>query len=541
MERSKKHIIVSLIILCFILSTSCSVQSDHTNKNTEDSNPLNEKPLITTQTEPLYKFDQTKELTILYSYLVGSNDVDSNFNGRVKNIVEYIKMNYGIFVQFELISRTNYIEEMDLRLSSGDNSDIYMANVAVRGSNFDIGHDVIEKQYAADITDYVDRFYPEIHMMLERDPELASQIVNNGKIMAIPGCESSVYNLFALVIHKDFYDVKNKNQYLSLDETAEIFTELNRFNDSGYYGIANFNHMAQLILDQNGFPLMLSGSNILADNNDLICFEETDLFIDTFQYAEKIYGTGGNIEERVFRWDSEWTDPYKYKSSSYASAKQVQPAVAPVVELVSYSSFRKQIYYKTERFNKSYTVMPIKTNAPSGIIRYEPKYFISSSCDDIDAAMVFLRCLEWDKDVYTMFRYGFENTDYIMTQNGMELNNLHNFMLFRFENPYMEPKLAHDFGLWNEFLSEFISSQSTNKSSYEYETDFTQLKNTVSKLYNSDSEVKEIISKRIKLNEEIGTYIRSKTGSYNEYLKYYDLHDTDDLKNKIKEDMDIGN
>ncbi len=536
MKRSNKQII-NIVILTLLFSTSCSVLDHAGKEQTVNNNPLEGSSEITTYTEPLYKFDQTKEISILYPYPGGSAEADSDFDVRVEKIVEYIKMKYGIFVQFEVISTFGYGEEMDLRLSSGDNSDIYVANV--NNSSFDIERDVIEKQYAADITDYVDRFYPEIHTMLDRDPHLASKIVNNGKIMAIPGCESPVYNLFALVIHKDLYDVKNKDQYLSLDETAEIFKELNHFNDSGYYGIANFNHMAQIILYQNGFPLMLSGFNIFLDNNDLVFFEETDLFIDAFEYAEKIYSTGGNIEERVFRWDSDWTDPYTYKNTSYAAAKQIQPAVAPVVELVSYSSFRKQIYYKTERFNQSYTVMPINANAPSGIIRYEPKYFISSSCNDIDAALVFLRCLEWDKDVYTMFRYGFENTDYTVSQDGMEINNTHNFMFLRFENPFMEPKLAHDFGLWNEFLSEFISSQSINKSSYEYEMNFAQLKNAVSQLNKNDPEAKELLWKRHDLNVGISSYIRKKTGSYNEYLRLYDLLDMDDLKDKIKENMDI--
>ncbi|HBN85328.1 MAG TPA: hypothetical protein DDZ89_15965, partial [Clostridiales bacterium] len=93
--------------------------------------------------------------------------------------------------------------------------------------------------------------------------------------------------------------------------------------------------------------------------------------------------------------------------------------------------------------------------------------------------------------------------------------------------------------LWNEFLSEFISSQSTNKSSYEYEMNFAQLKNAVSQLNKNDPEAKELLWKRHDLNVGISSYIRKKTGSYNEYLRLYDLLDMDDLKDKIKENMDI--
>ncbi|MGI6561295.1 MAG: hypothetical protein ACOX3Q_01850 [Clostridia bacterium] len=52
---------------------------------------------------------------------------------------------------------------MDLRLSSGDNTDIYVANV----TGLDLKYRIMDKGYAADITDYVNSFYPEIRMMLE--------------------------------------------------------------------------------------------------------------------------------------------------------------------------------------------------------------------------------------------------------------------------------------------------------------------------------------------------------------------------------------
>jgi hypothetical protein len=55
--------------------------------------------------------------------------------------------------------------------------------------------------------------------------------------MAIPGCQSPVYNLFTLVIHNDFYEIEDKNRYLTLDEVADIYLELNNHIDSGYYGV----------------------------------------------------------------------------------------------------------------------------------------------------------------------------------------------------------------------------------------------------------------------------------------------------------------
>jgi hypothetical protein len=419
---------------------------------------------------------------------------------------------------------------MDLRLSSGDNTDIYVANV----TGLDLKYRIMDKGYAADITDYVNSFYPEIRMMLERDPGLSEEITYEGRIMAIPGCQSPVYNLFTLVIQNDFYEIEDKNRYLTLDEVADIYLELNNHIDSGYYGIINFDFISRLILYDNGLPLMLRSYNILLDNDKLTFFEDNDLFIDAFEYAEKIYATLGTLEYRTFRWDEGWTDPVKYKNSSYGATKQVKPPVAPVIELVSYSSFRKQIYSNTANFTQSYTVMPIKTNAPYGVLRYEPKYFISSTCENIDAALIFLHVLEWDQDNYILFRYGIENRNYSNTPNGIEHNNMYNFEVLRFENPYIEPKLTHDFGLWNSFLSEYVSAQGMNKSAYEYESNFQALIMAINELRNSDSEAIDFLDERYRLISGIDSYIRNKTGSYNEYLKLYNLSDTDALREKIK-------
>lgn len=148
-------------------------------------------------------------------------------------------------------------------------------------------------------------------------------------------------------------------------------------------------------------------------------FEETEYFQEAFEIGEKVFSLGDNIQIQNFRWELDWTDPTIFKNAKSFQLEDYKPPIAPVIELVSYYSFREKIYYNTKLFNEKYYVMPIKTNAHMGKITYQPRFFISSLSDEVEASLNFLHFLNYDKELYTLFRFGIEGIDYVNTPSGM--------------------------------------------------------------------------------------------------------------------------
>jgi hypothetical protein len=213
----------------------------------------------------------------------------------------------------------------------------------------------------------------------------------------------------------------------------------------------------------------------------------------------------------------DWTDPYFFKNPTSIKADEFNPPIAPVIESVSYYSFREKIFYKIKLFNEKYYVMPIKTNAPVEKITYQAKYFISSLSDEIEASLYFLYLLHYDKELYTLFRYGIEGTDYVNTPSGLELQNLYSYsqMSLKFENPFIEPKLAHDFSLWSEFMDEYLLAQVKDSGITDRYRNEQIMRETINSLRENDSAFDEIIKNRINI---YGKFYSGDVNAINNFL-----------------------
>ena len=130
---------------------------------------------ITTSTtsqiiEPI-PWDQYRKISILYPYPPANRDNVDNFTMRMEEVRESVEKKYRIVVEFEMTTLVSYKKEMEIRFSSGDDTDIYLVDNLFDRDWYNIDN-YVNNQYAADLTDYIDRFYPEIRTMIEYDPSL---------------------------------------------------------------------------------------------------------------------------------------------------------------------------------------------------------------------------------------------------------------------------------------------------------------------------------------------------------------------------------
>jgi len=249
---------------------------------------------ITTSTtsqiiEPI-PWDQYREISILYPYPPANRDNIDNFTMRMEEVRESVEKKYGIVVEFEMTTLVSYKEEMEIRFSSGDDTGIYLVDNLFDRDWYNINY-YVNHQYAADLTDYISRFYPEIQTMLDYDPGLEERITRDGKIYAVPGCTNMDLNLYALIINKNFYDIEDKNRYLNVDEIATIYEKLHEHSNNLYYGIANFYYIGNIVLNRYGMPAPKNEYSIILYENQPVLFEETEHFQEAFEYGIKIFGS----------------------------------------------------------------------------------------------------------------------------------------------------------------------------------------------------------------------------------------------------------
>lgn len=70
-------------------------------------------------------------------------------------------------------------------------------------------------------------------------------------------------------------------------------------------------------------------------------------------------------------------------------------------------------------------------------------------------------------------------------------------MSIKFENPFIEPKLAHDLSLWSEFMNGYLYAQDTDRGIMERTRNEQMMMETIQSLREKDSAFNEIIKERI--------------------------------------------
>ncbi|HBN86366.1 MAG TPA: hypothetical protein DDZ89_21285 [Clostridiales bacterium] len=193
----------------------------------------------------------------------------------------------------------------------------------------------------------------------------------------------------------------------------------------------------------------ISSAEIMIENYKPVPVEQSSSFEKFFDNLKQIYGSGKEVRSESFKyWNHVWLNPSMILSQSSVSETDVK-MVAPAVELVSYSSFRESLKYNKKNFNENYYVIPIETEGTNPKATMEAKYFISVFSEEKEAALTFLRCMEYDETVYSLMRHGVENVDYVKTEKGLELNV--QIFIRNILNPDLEVKFAHDFPSWNDY------------------------------------------------------------------------------------------
>lgn len=132
-RKSTWMLILSMILLVSNVSCDSEIKKDDV-----DRIPGNESNVSSVVTQPKV-FKSYRHITFLYDYPLtkyGPTASGSTFlqqkqestKMRLDLVKEYMGKNYGIIVQFDMVEFFDYEEEMKVRLSSGDNTDIYIVN-----------------------------------------------------------------------------------------------------------------------------------------------------------------------------------------------------------------------------------------------------------------------------------------------------------------------------------------------------------------------------------------------------------------------------
>ncbi len=511
----KKNLKAFTIILLIFINVSCS-KSINFNFNAENTiNTIDEGDINDTYKKISILFENPMYPVMLRGYEL----VLDNLNMRLEEINNYMEKAYRIIVKLDLVFSAEYQTEMQKRLLAGDNTDIYFMHNNLQ--------DIVDNNYAVDISNLINRFYPEINYMFQQDPCLRSKISKDDKIYAIPGCANMDLNLNGLVINRNFYDIQDKNRFLEIDEVMEIFKRLENSNEN-YNGVLAFAKAFNTIMQNDILAYVLS-PYIIYTNSEFILMEESDYFNQTYNRLKNLYELSLNVSERQFDWSMNWTEPTKVKSWMDVS----NAPVAPVVELVEYSTFRRKIYFESKKFNDHYYVMPVKTNNMHGRIVYDAKYFISVYSDETVAAMQFLRCLEYDETIYELLRYGIKDIDYENTDSGIALNT--RYYINNILNPLYEKKLAHDFNLWDEYIYDLVHIK--NAEVKQLHDDVEYINSIVKDLITEDASFKNAVYRRFEIYNLLQNHIKKADSFIYDFLSLFDKSDNQYIIEKINQNI----
>ncbi|HBN83331.1 MAG TPA: hypothetical protein DDZ89_05750 [Clostridiales bacterium] len=536
--KLKKNFLMFLVMLFLMYNLAC----DFTGNDKQITTITSDTAFVTgketqKETTKINVFDSFREISIMLNYPItrmNAQDLSANLEMRIDGVREYMEKVYGIIVNIDMVKLTDYESERSTRLLSGDGTDIYcIGNPEVFYFENIVGNVTIDYVYTADLTDFIGQYYPEVRYMMELNPELESVIVQNERILAVPGCTSMPMDLYALIFNKKIYEL-DKNKYLTADDIVEIYTKMSEIQPD-YYGICNFRLFINLALPNE----LLDGFTIVEDFHPVL-LEESIAFKDIFTKYGKICNASSNMDTSSFTfWDGVWLDPSVFgKQKSIEDFKSLK--VAPAIELVNYSSFRNSVMSvnNSSKFNECYDIIPVQYKLRQPKICYGPKYYISVYSVEIEASLTFLRCLEYDQTVYDFMRYGVKDVDYVETNEGLILNNT--YTIKNIFSPRLDRKLAHDFIQWDDFLSEYMKSQSQPGIDDEYWYSLS-VQSVIEDLLKNNQSFANIVKSRRDIYNGIYRDIRgvSADTAYNNFLNKFDVNDSiymiDEIILNIKE------
>ena len=521
-----------IVIFVFVNCAACDLS-----RNGKQTSVFETKDVIIEtidKPEKTHVFDNFRSITVILTAPISNTlkpqDLNANFEIRLEKVQEYMEKQYGIIVRFDVFDLKQYKVEADVRLSSGYDTDVYM----VENKEFfyfenTVDNVVLNYDVAADLTDYVGQYYPEVEVMIEQNPELKSVLYRDDRLYAIPGCTGMPMDLYGLVINKNVYDLPSKDQSLSTNDVVEIYKKIGELRPD-YYGVCNFRSF--LNIAQKDYSEVLNGFTVIEQSLPILLEDSFD-FKDMFSMYNDIYNSSSNIQHEAFKlWRGSWIDASNF--SKLTMDDYVSLNAAPVVELINYSTFRDSVsgIANSDKFNESYYVIPIRYNRNQPKLTYAPKFYISTYSDEIEASLTFLRCLEYDQTVYDLLRYGVKDTDFYETENGIHLNTF--YFTKSILSPHFDKKLGHDFSLWHEFYSDYLISQTEKRSEEDlYRMD---VKNAISNIQKDDERFNDIIIHRNKIyGKEVYKILNTDSFNDRKMNDFLNLFDRNDNEYLIKE------
>jgi hypothetical protein len=128
--------------------------------------------------------------------------------------------------------------------------------------------------------------------------------------------------------------------------------------------------------------------------------------------------------------------------------------------------------------------------------------------------------IPWDqyREISVFYPYPPSNRGNIVdnfTMRMEEVKEIVSQMSLKFENPFIEPKLAHDFSLWGEFMDEYLLAQVKDSGITDRYRNEQIMRETINSLRENDSAFDEIIKNRINI---YGKFYSGDVNAINNFL-----------------------
>jgi ABC-type glycerol-3-phosphate transport system substrate-binding protein len=364
---------------------------------------------------------QNTEITFIYT---PNPSIDLRFNADFKEVVtkvtDLVYEKYKIKVNMEFIANQNYYDTVSVRLKSNDRIDVFspypskypnMETVPYSTQNY--LQQWIHEFEVADLTDYINAYYPELKETLS-DPDIRETTEYNGRIYGVPGISSYMQgNLQVLAVYKEYYEHVERPEIHTIDD---LYRLIRAVEDSPYMNkgriLCSFEDFLTWHLGNNGYVYFI---NLFAyQGKTLLSLENEPLFHEAFNLYKEISHLISE-DDMPFHWQQYWQVPGDQDIREISD-----PYSSPVlIQVATYDQFNIQQIRDTERFSDEYEFFFLNTPYTITYDLYTLNYLINGGSSHINTALFFVKCLQTDQNIYDLLRYGIKDKHYSLNDEGV--------------------------------------------------------------------------------------------------------------------------
>ena len=436
-------IFITYIISIILLFTGCN---NNNNFSKPMSNLVNNKPAFHGK-------------TVHYIYTPSQDTIDNIIKkGLLDETLDEIKNKmvetYGIPINIEFVPQENYYEFIKIRLHSNDNIDVFTPRFfafpnsdTVRFIIYDqnpVLQQWINEFDIADLTDVSEIYFPELKQ-IANDRYIEKIIEFNGRIYGVPGiCNFKQGNLLVLTIDKTFYDQLGRPSINDIHQLQELIKNTEKSYHNGKV-VCSFNDYLSWHCSNNGY---IYWTNIFAyDRDQIITLSDTELLREAYESFQEI---APMISDDISS---------NYQRMSDKMKKSVLLQVCP------YYRFKDNWMEYTDHFVYNFEFMFLSNGYTITYDECWLKYLVNGASDNIEATLVFLRCLEYDQEIYDLIRYGIKDKHYTLNKNGSVFLDKNMIYGWDDSNMLVSPALERPFFFeWN--ASSIVWENLINKQNY---------------------------------------------------------------------------